>query len=89
MEAAAFHVQGLRFGVEDASERARVTASMAKCYFQGVFQAKTRDSFKNRMGQAHAAYEKARELYFDAGRESRRHTSSRFPSRPEEKGRTN
>ncbi len=61
----------LRLGIEEASERAGVTASSAKCYFEGAFQAETRDSFKNRMGQAGTAYEKAGELYHGAGLEPR------------------
>ncbi len=71
MEAAALYEQALRLGIEDASEQARVSASMAKCYFEGAFQAETRDSFKNRIVQARTAYEKAREQFHKVGLESR------------------
>src|SRR5712692_8798060 len=71
MEGATLFDQALGLGIEAVSEQARVTASMAKCYFEGAFQAETRDSFKNKMGQAQTAYEKAQELYFDAGLEPR------------------
>ncbi len=71
MEAAVLYDQALKLVVDDISEKARISVSQAKCYFQGAFQAETRDSFKNRMSQAQTVYEKARHLYRDARLEQR------------------
>ncbi len=53
----------------DPSETARLTELLARSYFKGAFQSKSREEFKQRMHEAEAFYEKAVALYQRAGLE--------------------
>ncbi len=51
-------------------EAARLTELLARCYFKGAFQSRTREEFKRKMQLAEAAYESAFALYEGRGSEA-------------------